>query len=101
MSMIGKTLSAALDQISNHSDLLLQKWVAAGSLISLPTGLMLGVSNNTIQKIASSAEESASKIPVEAWGLPDYAAIVSITLGLCGILQIFVNVYYKIKNGGK
>lgn len=93
-------LQVMLDTISNHSDYLLQKWLAAGSLISFPAGLILGLSNDTIHKITSTTE-AAAQAASEALGLPDYAAIVSMVLGICGVIQIAVNIYYKIKNGGK
>ena len=100
MSVIGKTLSAIIAEMTNHSDYLLQKAIAAGSLFSIPFGVILGLSNDTLQKFTQSAEASAPLTP-DALGLPDYAAIVSITLGVCGVIQIIVNIYYKIKNGGK
>lgn len=100
MSLIGKILSTLMGEITNHSDYLLQKLIAAGSLFSLPFGLVLGLSNDTIQKIQQTTTASAP-LPPDALGFPDYAAIVSITLGVCGIIQICVNIYYKIKNGGK
>ncbi|UNY40568.1 hypothetical protein KLER11_gp32 [Pararheinheimera phage vB_PsoM_KLER1-1] len=96
MSLIGKILSATIAEMTNHSDYLLQKAIAAGSLISLPLSLLASLWSGF------TAGDSASvSVEASAMTLPECAAIISMVLGFCGIVQIIVNVYYKIKNGGK
>lgn len=100
MSLIGKVLHALMGEITNHSDYLIQKLIAAGSLFSLPSGLILWLSSDAVQNTKQKAAESAPSV-AESLTIPEYAGIVSITLGVCGIIQIAVNLYYKIKHGGK
>lgn len=100
MSVIGKILSATIAEMTNHSDYLLQKAIAAGGLISLPLSLIANVWSGFTSTTEASAETTAIAIN-QGLTLPECAAIVSMVLGICGVIQIAVNVYFKFKNDGK
>lgn len=98
MIAVGKILSAIIGEMTNQSDYLLQKAIATGGLISLP----LSLAANLWSGFTSTAESSAeAAVASPSLTLPECAAIISMVLGICGVIQIVVNVYYKIKNGGK
>lgn len=75
--------------ISDHGNVIASKVIMYFGIASVGTGGTLGVMNDTVQKVTGA--ESA------AWGLADWAAVVSIAGGLSLIIKTIVDVYFKIR----
>ena len=84
-------LSDSLRYFSDIGNAAASKVTTWFGLASVGTGATLGVTNDTMEKVASGAE----------WGLPDYAALISIIGGLAFFIKVCVDIYYKIKSDGK
>lgn len=89
MSLIKECLIA----ISDHGNYLLNKVINYLGLLSFSAGTVLGVANQTTQKVINASPEP--------WGLPDYAALVSVLVGISYLLKNAVDIYFKFKNKGK
>ncbi len=74
--------------ISDHGNELISKLIHKAGLLSIGTGLTLGAVNDTASKVIHQTPDP--------WGLPDYAAIVSIVAGTTAILKHLVDVYFKV-----
>ena len=81
-------LGNVLHQISDHGNVIASKAITYFGLASIGGGGALGVANNTAQKVVLD----------QSFGLPDWAAVVSIVGGICLIIKTVVDTYYKIKN---
>lgn len=85
MSVIGSVINS----MTEHGNVIISKVVTfMGVSAGIVGGGALGVSNNTVSKIANSQE----------FGLPDWAAVVAIVSGICLVIKNSVEVYYTIKN---
>lgn len=80
-------ISNLLHTISDHGNVIASKVVTYFGVVSIGSGGALGVASGTAEKIAQQ----------QAFGLSDWAAIVSIIGGLCLIIKNSVDTYYKIQ----
>ena len=78
--------------ISDHGNALLSKLIHKIGLLSIGTGVTLGAVNDTAAKIMHQTPDP--------WGLPDYAAVVSIVAGCTAILKYVIDIYFKVRNKG-
>lgn len=84
-------LTDVLMAISEHGNLLLHKGINWFGAISISAGVTLGAATDTASRIAQP----------EMWGLPDWAAVVSIAGGISFVIKNIVDAYFKIKNKGR
>ena len=77
-----------LHAISDHGNALASKLITYFGVVSIGGGGALGVTNGTASKIVES----------QSFGLPDWAAVVSIVGGLCLIIKNAVDTYYTLKD---
>lgn len=84
MSAINNILHA----ISDHGNTIVSKVITYFGVVSIGSGGALGVANGTAEKIAQS----------QSFGLPDWAAIVSIVGGVCLIIKNSIDAYYTLKD---
>ena len=77
-----------LHAISDHGNAIASKFITYFGMASIGGGGALGVANDTAQKI----------VEQQSFGLPDWAAVVSIVGGLCLIIKNGVDTYYTIKD---
>jgi hypothetical protein len=73
--------------ISDHGNALVSKIITYLGLASVGVGGAIGFANDTASRITQ---------PM-SWGIPDWAAIVSMAAGISLIIKTLVDVYYKIK----
>lgn len=57
-------------------------------MVSIGSGGVLGVASGTAEKIAQN----------QSFGLPDWAAVVSIVGGICLIIKNSIDAYYTVKD---
>lgn len=81
-------ISSVFHAISDHGNAIASKFITYFGMVSIGGGGVLGVANDTAQKIAEQ----------QSFGLPDWAAVVSIVGGLCLIIKNGVDTYYTIKD---
>lgn len=93
MSNLKQFLTELLISISDHGNELISKLIHKIGLLSIGTGVTLGAVNDTASKVLHQTPDP--------WGLPDYAAVVSIVAGCTAILKYLVDMYFKFKNNGK
>lgn len=86
-------LTELLIAISDHGNEILSKLIHKIGLLSIGTGVTLGAVNDTASKVLHNTPDP--------WGLPDYAAVVSIVAGCTAILKYLVDIYFKFKNKGR
>ena len=81
-------ISNILHAISDHGNSLVSKAVTYFGVVSIGGGGALGVASGTAEKIAQN----------QSFGLPDWAAIVSIVGGICLIIKNSIDAYYTIQD---
>ena len=81
-------ISNILHAISDHGNALVSKAVTYLGVVSIGGGGALGVASGTAEKIAQN----------QSFGLPDWAAIVSIVGGICLIIKNSIDAYYTIQD---
>jgi hypothetical protein len=81
-------ISNILHAISDHGNALVSKAVTYFGVVSIGGGGALGVASGTAEKIAQN----------QSFGLPDWAAIVSIVGGICLIIKNSIDAYYTIQD---
>lgn len=77
-----------LHAISDHGNAIASKVITYFGIASIGGGGVLGVANGTAEKVAQA----------QTFGLPDWAAVVSIVGGLCLIIKNGVDTYYTLKD---
>lgn len=77
-----------LHVISDHGNAVVSKGVTYFGVVSIGSGGALGVASGTVEKIAQN----------QSFGLPDWAAIVSIVGGVCLIIKNSIDAYYTIQD---
>lgn len=93
MSDLKNILAHLLISVSDHGNELISKLIHKIGLLSIGTGVTLGAVNDTASKVLHQTPDP--------WGLPDYAAVVSIVAGCTAFLKYVVDIYFKVKNKGK
>lgn len=81
-------ISNILHAISDHGNALVSKVVTYFGVVSIGGGGALGVASGTAEKIAQN----------QSFGLPDWAAMVSIVGGICLIIKNSIDAYYTIQD---
>ena len=81
-----------LISMSDHGNELISKVINKIGLLGIGTGVTLGAVNDTASKIMHQTPDP--------WGLPDYAAVVSIVAGCTAILKYMIDIYFKVRNKG-
>ena len=84
MSAINNVLHA----ISDHGNTIASKIITYFGVVSIGSGGALGVASGTAEKIAQN----------QSFGLPDWAAVVSIVGGICLIVKNSIDAYYTVKD---
>lgn len=74
--------------ISDHGNIIASKGVTYFGIASISVGGVSGAASGTVNKIIES----------QSFGLPDWAAVISIVGGLCLIIKNGVDTYYTIKD---
>ena len=81
-------ISNIFHAISDHGNALVSKVVTYFGVVSIGGGGALGVASGTAEKIAQN----------QSFGLPDWAAMVSIVGGICLIIKNSIDAYYTIQD---
>lgn len=81
-------ISNAIHAISDHGNVIASKIVTYFGVVSIGSGGALGVASGTAEKIAQN----------QSFGLPDWAAIVSIVGGICLIIKNSIDAYYTVQD---
>ena len=81
-------ISNILHAISDHGNTILSKAVTYFGVVSIGSGGALGVASGTAEKIAQN----------QVFGLPDWAAMVSIVGGICLIVKNSIDAYCTVQD---
>ena len=84
MSVINNLMHA----VSDHGNAIASKVITYFGLASIGGGGILGATNGTVEKIHQA----------QTFGLPDWAAVVSIVGGLCLIIKNSIDAYYTVQD---
>lgn len=91
MSRISHIVNELMQVITVAGNVFASKVANWFCFFSIGTGATLGVVGDSAQEVAE----------VASWGLPDYAALVSIAGGLAFFVKVCVDIYFRIKSKGK
>lgn len=81
-------INSLIHAISDHGNVIASKIITYFGIVSIGSGGALGVASGTAEKLAYN----------QSFGLPDWAAVVSIVGGLCLIIKNSIDAYYTVKD---
>lgn len=81
-------INSVMHAISDHGNAIASKVITYFGVVSIGSGGALGVASGTAEKLAQN----------QSFGLPDWAAVVSIVGGVCLIIKNSIDAYYTVKD---